>query len=360
MKKTTWFHLLILFLCVASFAFIYGCGANPSGGGSSPSGGGRVYYGMNSRGGIVKVTMTNTTFKVEVTDGQDHPISFSGILVTNESGLFSAEVNTTSNPSAISTEALFYAYEITNEVLVMGGGNPGEDGVLIICPAYTTVAPQLGSYEAIMIPWTDWNIDNVAYSTIEVSGSYTFNYYAYDFNGSWITNESISGYSFSGGKLYKGADYTQVFYSASGLFVGTNGKYGGNWNDGGFVGTQYDSSVLTSEIRGVSEYRGVAYDTAPDGTSPKNVKPLYVKSGSGLLQVSEMDPLSGNPVSLLGTLDVQSIDDKGIISGQINQDTDVNPAKLVAAKYLNKYIVCGMSTIEDSSGGPVTFVIFEK
>ncbi len=365
MRKNSWFGVLIVSLCVLSLAVIYGCGSNPTGGGGGGGASGRPYYGIDSLGDTVKCSMTDTTFSLHFVTGTMDGVTLSGKITHLASGLLSGEITNSSDPDRIPPGETLYAYEITNEVLVIGGG-PENQGIIMICPALSNIAPSACTAEGIMIPNTNWIGNLVACMTVELIGSnsYTFEVDLFDVAGAYLDSTSESNYHFTGEKLYK-ADKPQLFFSPKGMFAGTNGKRDGiNWDDGGIAGTMYDSTVSTLEIAdGSRTYIGIAFDRNTfDGDDKTNIKAILAESyASTLLRVSSMDVSSGAALGEpMGTIEVGTMNNpsQGIIDALCDRQGDTVPAKMVAYKYTtDKYAVCGFTTLET---GPLSFFIIEQ
>jgi len=291
-------------------------------------------------------------------------ITISGTITTLESGLLSGEITSSSDLTRISTGDVFYAYEVTNEVIVIGAG-PANGQVIMILPALSNIAPSAGSGEAIMIAPTDWANLLMAYMTTEITGSssYTFNINVYDLTGEVLEVTVETDYSFTGNRLYKTDEQPQAFVSPRGMFAGIIGKKDGtNWMDGGFAGAMYDSTVSTSEIADGSRcYIGMAFDRVISDNST-NVRAISVESYSPtLLKVSLMDVSSGAAIGApMGIIEVGLMNNpsQGIIDALCERDGITVPVKMVAYKYAtDKYAVCGFTTLES---GPVSFFIIEQ
>jgi len=356
----------LLTLVVISLAFIYGCGANPTGGGGGGGISGRQYYGMDSSGDTVKITVNNTAFSVNFVSGTMEGITFSGRLTLEASGILSLETTSSSNPTRIPTGEIAYAYEITNEVLVMGGG-PDPYGTLLICPALSSTPPSDGTLEGIMIPWTNWDSMLMACMTSEITGSpgpYTFDMTVYDAAGGYLDHTSEAGYSFTGGRLFKDINHPQMFVSPKGMFVGISGKYNGEWVDGGFAGAMYDATVATEELTdaGNEVYKGIAFERAGGASAVRAVIAQATAPSSGLITVSSMDVSSGDPTGdPLGTAEVGAMNDpaQGLIDINFATDLANYPAKAVAYKYNDsgKYAICGFVSIESAA---MSFFVVEQ
>jgi hypothetical protein len=358
--------LYLLALVVISLAFIYGCGAAPTSGGGGGGGiSGREYYGMNSMGGTNKCTINDTAFSLHFESGTMEGLTISGNVTTLESGLLSCETTSSSDPTKISTGDVFYVYEVTNEVLVIGAG-PNDHKVIMILPALSNTAPfpLAGSYESITIPRTDWILpgNREACMTGEFTGtdSYTFAGNMYYVGGGFKGSGAMEDLHFTGGRLCTAdaESAPQFFFSPKGMFVVSGNKEGGGWKDGGAVGAIYDSTVSTPELATDKCYIGMSF-ARELATNNSYIEMISVESVTAYsLDVYSMEASSGAALgSPRGTITLGPINTPG--QGIIDATISSIPAKMVAYKYNDsgKYAVCGFVSMESDA---MTFFAIEQ
>jgi len=359
-KLLPWY---LLALVVLSLAFIYGCGSAPTSGGGGGGGGisGRQYYGINSMGGTNKCTINDTAFSLHFESGTMEGLTISGNVTTLESGLVSCEITSSSDPAKISTGEILYAYEVSNEVLVIGAG-PDNGQVILILPALSNTAPSACSFEGITIARTDWldpqNQDVCMTAELSGSGPYTIQGYNYDEEGGAAGSGTISGWHFTGGRLCTAdadADTApQFFFSPKGMVAMSGNREGSGWRDGEMVGAIYDSTVSTLELATDKCYIGMSFARDLDSNNTY-VEAITVEStGVETLTVSSMEVSSGAALGVRGTITLGAMGDpgQGIIDATINSEGTDYQAKMVAYKYQNtpdKYAVCGFVSIETNA-----------
>jgi hypothetical protein len=366
MNKKLAFPIFCLLLIAVSLFVINGCGSNATGGGSSGGGGisGRQYYGMTSQGGTVKCTVNDTAFQLDfVAGGSMNVTTLTGTVTQLASGFVSCEI-TGSSPSDPNAKGTLYAYEVTNEVIVIGGG-PDNGKVIMIAPAFSSTAPYplAGSYESINIPRTDW-IDpgnQQACMTGEITGttSYKFEVMFFTVAGALKGSGSVEALQYTGDRLYKNDDTPQFFFSPKGLIAGINGKQGGvTWEEGGEVGVRYDSTVTVAQVA-ARNYIGMIFGRSLTNNETQ-IEMITVESiGVDSLKVSSMEVSSGAAIgSPKGTITLGAMGSpgQGIINATI---TGGIPAKMVAYKYQNtpdKYAVCVFASTESA----MSFILIEK
>jgi hypothetical protein len=365
MKRYSMFMVILVIVCMA---FIYGCGSNAtSGGGGGSSGGGgisgRQYYGMCSDGPIVKCTVNDTAFQIDfVTGGSMAGTTITGTVTQLASGLLSCEVTGSNNSAPDTKKGTLYAYEVTNEVLVVGNGGPDNQKVFMVLPALASTAPYplAGSYEAVTIPRTDWilpgNLDACMTGEITGTTSYKFEVTMFTVAGAFKDSGSIESLQYTEDRVYKTDNEPQFFFSPKGLFVASGGKDSGGWKDGGIVGAIYDNSVTTSDVTNNRNYIGISFirNLANNNTSTEAVS---MESVATQLKAYSMDASSGAATNLLGTITLGSMGSPG--QGIIDATIGPKPAKMVAYKYNDsgKYALCGFVSMDSDA---MSFFVIEK
>ena len=312
-------------------------------------------------GGTNKCTINDTAFSLHFESGTMEGLTISGNVTTLESGLVSCEITSSSDPAKISTGEILYAYEVSNEVLVIGAG-PDNGQVILILPALSNTAPSACSFEGITIARTDWldpqNQDVCMTAELSGSGPYTIQGYNYDEEGGAAGSGTISGWHFTGGRLCTAdadADTApQFFFSPKGMVAMSGNREGSGWRDGEMVGAIYDSTVSTLELATDKCYIGMSFARDLDSNNTY-VEAITVEStGVETLTVSSMEVSSGAALGVRGTITLGAMGDpgQGIIDATINSEGTDYQAKMVAYKYQNtpdKYAVCGFVSIETNA-----------
>ncbi len=359
--KRNYFVFLLLGLCVLSFAFIYGCGANPTGDGSNPSPSetsGRVYYGTQSPGDAWSWDIGSSTFTgTNLTRGW----TISGSYITLNS-LFKEAAVTGVGTSGITAGSKAYFLEFPNTMLLVKPAESSDN--VIVCAASAASAPTEECYSYITIPSSGWDYTSYpAFGTVEATlgSTYTFEVFSHLLDGTAQLPTTESNYTFSGGKFSRADSNFQIFVTPSGVFVADNGP-----NNGGIAGAA-SYTTFTSEAVIGKQFRGVLFKYYP-GTQTGETEPIgatgeangTVRGGSFLF---ERTLASSEPNYTNGpTLEFGASIANGVYSGTMHTTNFApTPFALIMAPVGNpqKMMVFGIST-QEGSGIPYNFLVIEQ
>jgi len=295
MKNKIWFYVLILGLCLTSFAFIYGCGANPTSGGGTTSGianrdGTYSYSGTQSPGDVWSWTIsTETFFGSNETTG----MRISGTWQTLVSGFGKATISISEGPDKPSVGDKAYFLEFPNTMLLVRPDN-ATDSRVMVCAASATIEPNQGKYIYVNIPESGWDLASPSYGTVEVS-DISAKRKNFDITPYTITGEPVAGghmnynFIYSNGTFTEesGADDTKVFMTPSNVFFGDSGT-----GKGGFAGASLEaSSSFTSDFDHV--FKGVRFiyysDTLTGETEPVTCSKIATREALLANSYSDVD-----------------------------------------------------------------------
>jgi len=273
MKKNNLFYILILGLCFASFAFIYGCGSNATGGGGG--GGGST---IQNRKGVYSYSGTQASG-----DAWSWTISTSELIGTNEttgmwmagtwktlpSGFGKATVVTSEGAGAPQVGSKAHFLEYPDTMLLIHPSDSNDDRIMV-CAASATLEPATGRYVFVKIPKMNWTTADAALGTVDARTAGTGKF-EFDITEYLITGEKTGDHSGVGDPFIylngtftqeAGTDPTEIFMTPSGMFIGDNGP-----GKGGFAGgiANVDPYVFTTEAISHT-YKGVRFIYYPSGT----------------------------------------------------------------------------------------------
>jgi hypothetical protein len=309
------------------------------------------YLGTQSPGDVWSWTIGEGTFAAT---NETINQNYFGTFISYASGFNKGTVDTSSDTSVpLDGTAMFYFLEYPNTMLIIAG----EDENPTVCAARTTTAPSAGHYNFVTIPWQGWNASDSAYGTVEVtsnSGLYDFDVRSYSLNDQLTSFMSKTGFSFSDGKLSKTGDDLQIFLTPSGAFFGDNGP-----GTGGFCGAVFQNVDLSDMVS--KNYRGLLFSYNPATGSNDSSHAIGAEPNTsltnGMTGFGYEDVEFGTRSSGTVTLQFNTPDSSGILSGTMNDNGSVTNFKMIIAQVAGKYIIIGISV--DSSGYPQNMLLVE-
>lgn len=373
MKNKYWFQALLLILCVACIAFIYGCGANPTSGGGGSSGGNRagtfVYSGTQSPGDVWSWIISTETF---IGSNETTGMWVKGSWVTLVTGFGKATITSAEGPSAPPGDGSAHAYflEFPNTMLLVKPDDDNDSRVMV-CAAAATIEPNAGRYLFVNIPESGWDIGSPSYGTVEAinnsDGTFSFAVTNYTITNEVFSSNPPTRFIWSNGSFTieaTGTDSTEVFMTPSGVFFGDSGP-----DRGGFAGASIES-ITTSELYATvfpHTFKGVRFIYYP-GSSTGETEPITCTKDStrdALLASSYIDVETGTQpgpgVSI--TFEVSTV--PGFFTGYATQ---LNPSSPGTERFVSsvsqigpasgkKYMLYGIGSTQD--GRPWNFLLIQ-
>ena len=372
--KRSWFYGFLIVLCIASFAFIYGCGSNATGGGGGGGGGGVTivtnrpgtyeYSGPQSQGDVwTWVISTETFFGTNETKG----FWVSGTYETLSTKFCKAFVIDSSDPTITGETAVFLEFPNTMLMVHPVSTNEGNGDNIIICAAHSADEPPTGKYIWVTMPWQNWDPGMTAYGTVEVTQpggeGYDFSFYVTPY---LMTDEagaefepSPNTYTYDDGVL-TGGNYPSgdpmIFMTPTGVFMGDQGP-----GNGGIAGCSYEAIVISNLIN--KEYRGVMFNyfasTGTNETWPIAARPISTTTMRGTSYIDN-DITKGEDPTKGVTITFEAQAATGILTMYTHDiGNDQNGVyKAVAAKVgsTGKYMLCAFGI---EQGNPRNFLVIQ-
>lgn len=360
------FMPLYLFALVAlSLAFIYGCGAAPTGGGGGTSGGETTYFGTQSGGDTWKWVIGSSTFSGK---NLDKDFSFSGTYETKPSGFRKAYISSVEGAGGPSVGDQAYFLEFPNTMLLVKPTHGNGGAKVIVCGAAASTAPTSDNYNFINIPKNNWDDTGGAFGTAESSfsgNSYTFEVWNRKMNNTTDNHTVEGGWVFENGYFSRPGVSKKIFVAPSGIFCGDNGT-----GEGGFVGAVADhdnfpdldtakTAVIGKQFRGVLFKYNPVLDSGETQTVGATGEANGTIHGGGFMgenidTSAEADYTNQVTIELTGLTN-------GLASGTLDDDGGKNTMHLMLAKIGSKIMVFGISTNETGSAPDTyNFLVIEQ
>jgi hypothetical protein len=296
MKRSTLFQFFSLLICLATIAFIYGCGSAASSTSGTPVGGNRAgtfsYAGTQSPGDVWSWTISSETFiGSNETDGS----WVTGEWTTLSTGFGKAHIINSNIPAQIDGYAYFL--EFPNTMLLVRPDDASSSRVMV-CAASATLEPGYPSHFLFVnLTKDNWQSStDGAYGTVEAT--YTGGKWHFDVTNYLITGEVEShvlptdNFAYLSGTFSNESGHaTKIFLTPSNVFFGDMGP-----NDGGFAGASLES-LSTSEFSAALNhtYKGVRFVHYPGAGGTAETEPITCSKHP------TMEALLGNSYSNIET-----------------------------------------------------------